>query len=304
VNVQVKATPGWFIQRHVVSSQAVPTRLLTTPLPVATTVRGRTTTAVRQGPGIVFICGMPRAGSMWTYNVARNLLRVAGRSVKPEREPPTDDRTYLLQSLYDALVHGQPQETYVWKTHELLRRNIPGTRYITTYRDIRAATFSFMRFTRCDFERALSAARVMMATVDHYMDFPDSRCLKLDYDLIVSNPFGVAVRINTFLGCGVPDELIRGIADSFKRERVIEIIASAEDKQDTARVSASEAAAQGVFFVSNLDDTPRVGDAATGFQSGHVSGLGDDAWQHQLTEPQKGQLEAVCGNWLRRHTER
>jgi hypothetical protein len=252
----------------------------------------------------VFICGMPRAGSMWTYNVARNLLRAAERSIKPENEPPTDDQAYLLRSLSDALVHGQPNETYVWKTHELLRRNIPGARYITTYRDIRAATFSFMRFTRCDFNRALSAARVMMATVDYYADFPDSRCLKLDYKLIVGDPFGVAVRINAFLGCGVPDELSRSIVDKFTRERVTTIVASAEEKKGKARASPSAAAALGVFLVSNLDGTPRVGDVATGFQSGHVSGLGDDAWQHELTASQQAQLEGVCGDWLRRRGER
>ena len=36
---------------------------------------------------VVWVASMPRTGSMWAYNVVRELVRAAGRAVEPERVP-------------------------------------------------------------------------------------------------------------------------------------------------------------------------------------------------------------------------
>ncbi len=40
---------------------------------------------------IIFVAGMPRAGSMWTYNIVRELLKSKKCTVLPEKIPVSEN---------------------------------------------------------------------------------------------------------------------------------------------------------------------------------------------------------------------
>ena len=236
----------------------------------------------------MFICGMPRSGSMWTFNVTRRVLEAAGYEVHSFGLQPAEAEAELSKSVAAALFDRRPNQAYIWKTHAALRSNIPGARYITNYRDLRSATCSYMRFTRCTFERALEATRAMMPLVDHYFTFPDEKCLKLKYDQILNAQADVVESIAAFLGQTIDDETTDRIVTSFTRARVTEMVRGLER-------------GPGVFVAPNLDGSDRWGDAVTGFQSGHVSETSGDCWRADLTPVQLASLEQLCGGWLERY---
>jgi len=102
---------------------------------------------------IVFVAGMPRSGSMWIYNISRALIRAQGRIPVPE-DMPRDDLMRIKQAFQMQL---SDNEDYIIKTHNSLKPNLPGVKIIYTYRDVRDAMLSFMRFMHCGYNKALKS---------------------------------------------------------------------------------------------------------------------------------------------------
>ena len=139
-------------------------------------------TALNHSP-IIFIAGMPRSGSMWTYNVCRKLITAAGKTFWPD-EVPLDESPVIEH----ALAHPpEPNQVYCIKTHFRVPVGQPHMRIICNYRDIRDATLSYMRFMKCSFEKGLSVARGSMELTDHYLRQEHSHVLPVRYDGIVSH---------------------------------------------------------------------------------------------------------------------
>jgi hypothetical protein len=79
---------------------------------------------------IVFVAGMSRSGSMWTYNVTRALLTSANKMVIP-KDVPTDPRSLVVEALSSI-----PQENLVYciKAHLSIKPNLPGVKIICNLR--------------------------------------------------------------------------------------------------------------------------------------------------------------------------
>jgi len=111
----------------------------------------------------IFVAGMPRAGSMRTYNVVRRLIVLAGKSPWPERVP-TDERSIIEDAFSKPAGDGR---VYCIKTHYAIPLDRPDITILCNIRDIRDATLSFMRFMKCPFDVALESARESMKITDH-----------------------------------------------------------------------------------------------------------------------------------------
>ena len=98
---------------------------------------------------IVWIASIPRAGSMWTYNVTRGLLQADGKDVQPQSIPKSDKKVFELAT--QALQNTAPTSVYVLKTRACIRSDIQKSSYITTVRDVRDALISWMRFMHSAF---------------------------------------------------------------------------------------------------------------------------------------------------------
>ena len=58
---------------------------------------------------VVWIAGATRCGSMWTFNVARELIRAEGFEALPERVPQRDDVMW-------GLGEDSAQHNHLWRT--------------------------------------------------------------------------------------------------------------------------------------------------------------------------------------------
>lgn len=244
---------------------------------------------------IVWITGMSRAGSMWLFNVTRALLREAGLEVVPENPSVEEEGSQAL-----ALRHveqGPADAIACLKSHEFLQPDLPASRFLVPYRDVRAAAISFMRFMRCDFRQARAAAEGMMAATDHYARFDSSIALLLGYPQIEGSPAQVVTKVADFLDLPIEDAAAQRIAERFSKTQVQAIIertnAGLQAKLD------SGAPIQPDDVVPNVDGTYRARDPQTSFQSNHISGLAD--WREGLAPEQAAELDALARDWLTRY---
>ena len=237
----------------------------------------------------LFIAGMPRAASMWTYNVTRRLIRAAGMRPVPEKIP-LDETRIIQQALSGRAGAGA---VYCVKTHVALPMDRPDIRIICNIRDIRDATLSFMRFTRCSFDAALESARDAMRITDHYFGKGSLNVLPVDYDDILAEPVAVAGRIAAFIGAEVAAREVEAIVQALSRERV----QASLRKLAPGAESAGRAAPQ----IRNMDGSYRLCDAETGFQSNHITSRGSGEWKEAFTPEQRQRLNALLGDWLQRY---
>ena len=70
---------------------------------------------------IVFVAGMSRSGSMWTYNVVRELFKSDNYTVKP-RQIPTTQHELVREALTSSIVEN---EVYCIKTHLHVKNPLP-----------------------------------------------------------------------------------------------------------------------------------------------------------------------------------
>ena len=135
---------------------------------------------------LIWVATVPRTGSMWCYNITRAILKELGYNVFPDQIPQLDKSMF---GLADAGIRD-PNPLNIWtlKIHSRLRCDVPRSRIVSTFRDPRDSMISFMRFMRCDFDRALGATVHAIGYYDYIREFPAEVLLCLKYRDIVDRP--------------------------------------------------------------------------------------------------------------------
>jgi hypothetical protein len=235
----------------------------------------------------IWIASVPRTGSMWTFNVVRDLARSAGRAPKPELVPQDDAEMEAIGRAGIAAGDG----LYVLKLHTHVAADLPHSFYVVTHRDLRDSVVSFMRFTHSDFEAGLRFAAGAVRSEQHFSTLPADRTLHLDYAEIVGTPAAVIARLGLRLGISTPAPLVAEILERYSKVSVRERMAARE--QALRQQIADHEAVDRRDFIAQQDRSLRAFDTATGFQSGHVSDYREGDWQRILTAAQQSALEAL-----------
>ena len=241
----------------------------------------------------IWIASVARCGSMWTFNITRQVVRAAGLEVLPSLVPQTDEAMWA--AFQEGVQDLATDRVRVLKTHDVLRPDLPASRFILPRRDIRDTVVSFMRFMRCDFETAIKFARSALEYQRHYDEWPRDRALIIDYQDIVARPIDVVHTISAFLEVPVDRKAMNAILCDLSKEKVALLIERKE--QDIIRrareggpITADEVV---VLGPKNI----RAFDTATGFQSGHVSNYREGDWKRILTVEQRSRLEVLVGTF-------
>jgi hypothetical protein len=248
---------------------------------------------------VILIAGMPRAGSMWTYNIARECIRAAGHSPLPH-EPPIIEKDALMEAVKNA--HDK-RRYYCIKTHEHVPLVFPVAKIICNYRDVRDAMVSYMKFTHCDFEYGLHIAGRMMSLTDHFFMAGPSRLLKIHFDEVSkSNNAALVGRISEFLGLDLPRKDIKNIHNKYTKARVRSLV-NTLGKVDIDASGQLRAPGSDNRFIStrNRDGTYRAYDRKSGFQGRHITATRDAEWKIIFTEEQQKRLLDLTSDWLTRH---
>jgi len=238
---------------------------------------------------IIFIAGMPRSGSMWTYNVCRRLITAADKKPWPD-EVPLDESPAIQHALSQP---PAPDQIYCIKTHFQIPVGKPHMRIICNYRDIRDATLSYMRFMKCSFEQALAVAQGSMELTNHYLQPQDSNVLPLRYDTIINQPQQTINSLARFLSLPTEPVEIEKIEQSLSRESVARQLETLKaGKQDISGNLSS---------APNMDGSFRLHDSNTGFQTDHISSNMDGEWREAFSTEEQEKLMAVATDWLQRY---
>lgn len=235
----------------------------------------------------IWIASVPRTGSMWTFNVARDLVRAAGTTPKPELVPQDDAE---MEAIGRAGIEAG-DGVYVLKVHTHIEADLPHSFYVVTHRDLRDSVVSFMRFTHGDFDAGLRFAAGAIRSEQHFSTFPADRTLHLDYAEITGEPGIVVAKLGARLGIPTPAPLVAEIVARYAKDKVRERLVARE--QALREKIAARQPVDRRDFIAQGDRSLRAFDTATGFQSGHVSDYREGDWRKILTPAQQGALAAL-----------
>ncbi len=244
---------------------------------------------------VVWVAGMPRSGSMWTFNVTRELIRRAGFRVLPEEVKLTDQECVDYAN-EEIAANRDPDTIFVLKIHARLASLATGQFVITNIRDVRDVIMSYQRFMRVDFETALEACKSNMHTANHYLAFPEEQRLALRYEELTVKPAETAARIADCVAGGIDDDAISRVVARFSKEKV-RALTESKDRQ-YQRHLAGERLSPGEILLNRPDGSPAMIDRTTGFQSDHVSDYRDGEWRKLLLAGQIRAMEDAFGDWL------
>lgn len=243
-------------------------------------------------PKIVWIVGMGRSGSMWTFNTVRALVAACGLEAMPAAVVADDAEKWRAADA--ALSDDDHRKIWVLKTHKLISETShPRSKFVATRRDPRDILISQMRFANLDFANALKAAIYYSNAADHYRRIPARLRLELAYPEIVGKPAEICARLSTFLGLAPSEESVETILWTYSKERVKHLI----DGLGTQEQSESQMDDDSKT-VLRVDKNARLQDTRTGFQSGHVSDYRDGDWRRILSADQQARMNRELHRWL------
>jgi hypothetical protein len=240
---------------------------------------------------IVMVAGMPRTGSMWTYNVARRLIRAAGHTPWPVHIPP-DPIPVFRQAMQFGIAAS---DVICIKVHSRFEGAVPGLKVLCNLRDIRDVIVSYMRFMHVDFDEVITGFEDSMALTDYYFQEARFDVLDVRYENIMLRAAETVTRIGFFLGFQVSPQQAEEIAGDYSRKKLRSYIAKLGDAGpdgETRKPGQTQ---------RNADGSVRFYDHTTGFQSGHVSDSQGGEWRTLLDASQQARLLALTGDWLARY---
>jgi len=247
---------------------------------------------------IVFVAGMPRAGSMWTYNVVRAIFETKSWSVLP-REIPVSEHALIKE----ALVSEQKQnEVYCIKTHSPLKSPLPtkhDVRIICNVRDVRDACLSFMRFMHADYEAGIHAMVSMMKITDYYQNQFGDNLLSVRFEDLINTPLNVLENISGFLKIDLSESEKKEILQKFDKSNIQKKLREMPQVELDVNERIKDAEQSSKFdAVKNRDGTYRTYEKTTGFQSNHITSKNDGEWKTYFDKSKADQLTSLSKEWL------
>lgn len=246
---------------------------------------------------IVFVAGMSRAGSMWTYNIVRELYKKKKFIILPDKIPVSES-DLISEALNSNVIDNQ---VYCVKTHSILHKPLPTkheVKIICNYRDVRDAGLSFMRFMHGDYAGVPNAMMGMMQTTDYYINTFTDNLLSIRFDDIINEPAFTINNICEFLDLDVSEKVKLDIENKFSKSSVkkhIDKLSDIKIKQGVVRGTKHQ---NNYAAVGNFDGTYRIFDKETSFQSNHITSKKDGEWKDLFTEEQKEQINNISREWL------
>ena len=228
-----------------------------------------------------WIAGTPRTGSMWTSNIVREIFKLSGYKVKPEKFSK-NDKDYIQIYSDKSIPEKSSTNRYVFKVHFGLKLNLPRSKYIINIRNPYEVCASFYKFMKCDLDNAIKVAKRHSDVVDYYKQMSKKNLLTIKFEDIESDAINTVKEIALFLQINLTEQNAELISSKFSKEKVKSIIKKCENDIDkrmkeTGKVNENE-------IVHITSSNIRALDMDTGFQSGHVSGHLSREWRNMFSK--------------------
>ena len=228
-----------------------------------------------------WISTTPRTGSMWLFNVTREILKAYNFNVLPKEIPQYDKETVKIYEKYSLKDHNENNK-YVLKLHKLLPKDLKNSKILTTIRDPRDVCISFKEFMNVDFNAALTATKTINDYAKTYKQYSDEYVKFIKYENIENRSIETLTEIVTFIDINIDLQLLRKISNKFSRYSVRNLIQENDTKLLNKIKNKEKVLKKEVVYFSNKNF--RSYDPNTGFQSGHISNRKSGDWKNKFSE--------------------
>ena len=246
----------------------------------------------------IWISTAPRTGSMWLFNVTREINRVAGRQVEPEVTPQSD-KEMIQQASQFSFSSQDLNKVWVLKVHKVLKPDLPRSKIITTHRDLRDVLVSFKEFMKTSFDNSLPVARSLVQYTETYMDYDSDYLMLVAYNDIEIRPAELILEIADFIEVQISELNAEKIALKYSRKKVKSLIDKSHKTLSKKIAKKQPIDRRDMVYFSETNY--RAFDRKTGFQTGHVSQRKTGDWANILSSTEQQQLHAEFSSWLKKY---
>ncbi len=228
-----------------------------------------------------WISTAPRTGSMWLFNVVREIFTINKYNVFPTKIPK-NDKDFLEIYNSKSINDNNNFNKYVFKVHSPMNSDLLNSKVLTTIRDPRDVCASFKEFMKSDFESALTAAKGMIDFVKYYKSFEEGYLNFFKYEDIENNSVETILAISKFIECEINLDLAKFISEKFNKRNIRDLIKSNDEKLKNKIKNKEKVEKSEVVFFSK--ENYRAFDINTGFQTNHISKRNSGEWQKAFSE--------------------
>jgi len=246
----------------------------------------------------IWVSTAPRTGSMWVFNVTREIFRLAKYDVEP-KEIPQGSEEMIEMARKVSFPSIEPEKKWVLKVHNVLTSDLPRSKIITIHRDPRDVCASFKEFMNESFERSLNVGMNVIQYINMYKTYEPDYALILSYDHIETRAVETILKIADFVDVKITKADAQKIAVKFSKNNVRNLIEKADKKVKLKKIKNKEIDPDELVYLSS--NNYRVFDKNTGFQSGHVSKRKTGGWETFFTEHEKEVMNNKYGAWLKEY---
>ena len=228
-----------------------------------------------------WISTVPRTGSMWLYNITREILKNSKFNVIPNQIPQQDKECYKIFNK-ESFLDKNDNNKYVFKVHNILKPEFPKSKILTTIRDPREICLSFKEFMRTDFNSAFTAAKSITKFEKEYKNYDRNYLRFFRYENIEKKPIETILNIADFINCKISIKDAENISIKYNKNSVKQLIKKNNDKllhkiKNKEKIINSE-----IIYFSK--DNFRSFDSNTGFQTNHISNRITGDWKNFFSQ--------------------
>lgn len=227
-----------------------------------------------------WISTTPRTGSMWLYNVTKEILKFSKKNVLPIEIPKSENKFFEIFEK-ESLVDQNDTNRYIFKIHKILKPNLPRSKVLTIIRDPRDICISYKEFMKTDFKTALKAAKDLLKYEKIYKGYNNDYLKFFKYENIENKSIETILEIAEFIGYEINFEIAQEISLKYKKEEVKKLIKKNDEKILSQIKSKQNLDNSNIILLS--DNNYRSFDTKTGFQTNHISNRNSGDWKNFLS---------------------
>tara|TARA_B100001057_G_scaffold148612_1_gene148546 strand:- start:385 stop:1161 length:777 start_codon:yes stop_codon:yes gene_type:complete len=223
-----------------------------------------------------WISTTPRTGSMWLYNVTREILKFSKMNILPIKIPKYDAKFHEIFEK-QSLIDQNNSNKYVFKIHRILKPNLPRSKILTTIRDPRDICISFKEFMRTDFDTALKASKTLLKYEKIYKTYNEDYLKFFRYENIENKPIKTILEIANFINYEINYKDAEEISLKYNKKEVKDLIKKNDENLLYKIKNKEEINKSSIVYFSK--DNYRSFDTNTGFQTNHISNRNSGDWE-------------------------
>ena len=228
-----------------------------------------------------FISTAPRTGSMWLYNVTREILKLSKLNVLPKLILKSNQEFFEVFKK-QALIDQDNSNMYVLKVHHILRPNLPRSKILTTIRDPRDICISYKEFMKTDFNAALKATKSILDYEKIYKSYDENYLKFFRYENIENKTIKTILEIAKFIGYEINLKIAEQIKSKYDKKEIKKMIKKNDENLPFEVNNKEDINKSNIVYFSKKNY--RYFDTKTGFQSNHISNRKSGDWKKILSK--------------------